>query len=83
MILVYFFPKSVVKQISGHEIVFTMTGIMDWKRSLGEIFLSQHEMRNKTNSLYKIFCCFLKTYWVGQKVVQELFGQPTHRTKIL
>ena len=40
MILVYFFPKLVVKQISDHEIVFTMTGIMDWKCSLGEIFIS-------------------------------------------
>ena len=38
MILVYFFPKSVVKQISDHEIVLTMTGIMNWKHSLGEIF---------------------------------------------
>ena len=47
MTLVCFPPKLVVKQISDHEVVFTMTPIMDWKYSLRETFWSQHEMQNK------------------------------------
>lgn len=48
MILLCFPPRLVVKQISDHEVAFTMTAIIDWKYSLREIFWSLHEMQNKT-----------------------------------
>lgn len=54
--------KLVVKQILYYEIVFTISGIMDWKYSLRNFFGLDMKCKTKQNSKDKIFYCLLETY---------------------